>query len=66
MQSMSLNTDTCIEEPGNIAGHMRGVDPTVQAHQVGHFRRANEEYGRRVAEGPRPHELSEREPRGPS
>jgi catalase len=34
----------------NLAAHMRGVDPTVQARQVGHFRRANEEYGRRVAE----------------
>jgi catalase len=34
----------------NLAGHLRGADRAIQVRQVGHFRRANEEYGRRVAE----------------
>jgi catalase len=34
----------------NIAGHMRGIDRVVQVRQLGHFLRAHEEYGSRVAE----------------
>jgi catalase len=33
----------------NLAGHMRGVDRSILARQVGHFLRANQEYGTRVA-----------------
>ena len=33
----------------NIAGHMRGIDPIVQRRQLGHFLRADEEYGARIA-----------------
>jgi catalase len=34
----------------NLAGHMRGIDRAVQVRQLGHFLRAREEYGGRVAE----------------
>ena len=33
----------------NIAGHMKGIDRSVQVRQIGHFLRAHEEYGTRVA-----------------
>lgn len=58
--------DTDFEQPGllytvmkpderarlvsTIAGHMKGIDRAVQVRQAGHFLRAHEEYGSRVAE----------------
>jgi len=34
----------------NIAGHMKGINPEIQLRQIGHFRKADSEYGNRIAQ----------------
>ncbi len=44
-----LKTDERARLVSNIAAHMQGIDRAVQVRQIGHFLRAHEEYGTRVA-----------------